>query len=56
MYTEGMDNEKPLNQFQEVHKKVQEARDRARLVREKDSELRKERAEDEAVREGFDRA
>jgi hypothetical protein len=51
-----MDNEKPINQFQEVHKKVKERLDRAREVREKDSEVRKEKAEEEAIREGFDRA
>jgi hypothetical protein len=51
-----MDNEKPLNQFQEVHKKVKERLDRARDAREKDSEVRKEKAEEEAIREGFDRA
>jgi hypothetical protein len=49
-----MDNAKPLNQFQEVHQKVKERLDRARDAREKDSEVRKERAEEEAVREGFD--
>jgi hypothetical protein len=38
-----MDNEKPINQFQEVHKKVKERLDRAREVREKDSEVRKEK-------------
>ena len=51
-----MDNEKPLNQFQEVHKRVQERLARDREVQVKDSELRKKRAEEEAVREGFDRA
>ena len=51
-----MDIEKPRNQFQEVHKKVQERLDRAREARERDSGIRKEKAEEEAVREGFDRA
>jgi hypothetical protein len=51
-----MDNEKPLNQFQEVHKKVKERLDRARDAREKDSEVRKEKADYEAICEGFDRA
>src|SRR5271165_506041 len=50
-----MENEKPLNQFEEVHKRVREARDHAREVQEKDAEARQERAEKEAVREGFDR-
>lgn len=50
-----MDNEKPLNPFQEVHKRAREAADRAREVREKDSTIRQKRAEEEAVREGFDR-
>src|SRR5271167_5217819 len=51
-----MENEKPLNQFEEVHKRVREARDRAREVQEKDAEARQERAEKEAVREGFDQS
>jgi hypothetical protein len=50
-----MESKKPVNQFQEVHKKVREVRDHARQVREKDAETRQERAEKEAVREGFDR-
>jgi hypothetical protein len=51
-----MENKKLLNQFEEVHKRVREARDHAREVQEKDAEARKERAKKEAVREGFDRA
>jgi len=51
-----MESEKPLSPFQEVHKKVQEAVDHAREVREKEAELRKKKAEEEAVREGFNRA
>ena len=50
-----MENKKPLNQFREVHKRVKEARDHAREVQEMDSLIRQERAEKEAVREGFDR-
>ncbi len=50
-----MENKKPLNQFEEVHKRVRGARDHAREVQEKDAEARQERAEKEAVREGFDR-
>src|SRR5271169_1098354 len=50
-----MEDKKPLNQFEEVHKRVREVRDHAREVQEKDAEARQERAEKEAVREGFDR-
>jgi hypothetical protein len=50
-----MKNKKPLNQFEEVHKRAREARDHAREVQEKDAEARQERAEQEAVRQGFDR-
>ena len=51
-----MEKTEPVNQFQEVHRLVKERLDRARDAREKDSEIRKEKAEKEAVREGFDRA
>jgi hypothetical protein len=51
-----MESKKPLSPFQEVHKKAQEALDHAREVRKKDAELRKKKAEEEAIREGFDRA
>jgi hypothetical protein len=51
-----MDNEKPLNAFQEVHKRAREAVNRVREIREKDSELRKKKVAEEAVREGFDRS
>src|SRR5271167_3532279 len=50
-----MESKKPVNQFQEVHKKVREVRDRTREIRERDSVIRQERAEKEAIREGFDR-
>jgi len=43
-----MANEQPLGPFQEVHKKIQEARDRARKEQEKDEALRAERLEKEA--------
>ena len=51
-----MESKKPLNQFQEVHKKVREALDRTREVQGKDAELRKKKAEEKAVREAFDHA
>jgi len=51
-----MESKKPLSPFQVVHKKVQEALDHAREIREKDADLRKKKAKEEAVREGFDRA
>jgi hypothetical protein len=50
-----MDKEKPSNQFQEVHQKVQERKDRIREAQQADSELRLARAKEEAKREGFDR-
>jgi len=51
-----MVTKKPLNQFQEVHEKVQERLDRAHEVKEKAAALHKKKADEEAVREGFDRA
>ena len=51
-----METEKPLSPFQEVHKRIQEALGHSREVREREAELRKKKAEEEAVREGFDRA
>jgi hypothetical protein len=50
-----MTNEQPLSPFQEVHKKIQEARDRVRKEQEKDEALRRERLEKEAESNGFDR-
>ena len=51
-----MENNKPLNQFQEVHKKVQERLNRVREVQERDTALRNKKATDEAVHEGSDRS
>jgi hypothetical protein len=42
-----MPNDKPLSPFQEVHKKIQEARDRIREEQERDELLRQERSETE---------
>jgi hypothetical protein len=50
-----MANEQPLSPFQEVHKKIQEARDRVRKEQEKDEALRAERLEKEDESHGFDR-
>jgi len=50
-----MANEQPLSPFQQVHKKIQEARDRVRKEQEKDEALRAERLEKEAESHGFDR-
>ena len=50
-----MANEESLSPFQEVHKKIQEARERAQKERERDDALRRERAETEAKEKGFDR-
>jgi hypothetical protein len=48
-----MENEKLLGRFQEVAKKIQEARDHAREEQEKYAEVRRKRAVDEAIREHF---
>lgn len=51
----GVPIDQPLSPFQEVHKKIQEARNRIREEQEKDEALRKERLEREDERKGFDR-
>ena len=51
-----MANQQSLSPFQEVHKRIQEARERGRKERERNEVLRKERSEKEAKKEGFDRA
>jgi len=51
-----MTNEQPLSPFQEVHKKIQQARERIRKQREKDEALREEMLEQEAKSKDFDRA
>jgi hypothetical protein len=51
-----MANQQSLSPFQEVHKRIQEARERGRKERETNEALRKERSEEEAKKEGFDRA
>ena len=51
-----MANQQSLSPFQEVHKRIQEDRERGRKERETDEALRKEKSEEEAKREGFDRA
>ena len=53
-----MANQQSLSPFQEVHKRIQEARERGRKERkerERNEALRKERSEKEAKKEGFDR-
>jgi len=50
-----MANEQPLSPFQEVHKKIQEARKRAREEQQRDDALRRERLEEEAKQVRFDR-
>ena len=45
----------PLSPFQEVHKKIQEARERISKERERYDALRRERSQEEAKRKGFDR-
>jgi hypothetical protein len=44
------------NVFKEVHQKAQDAKEKLRRAREKLTGIRHKDAEDEAVREGFDRA
>jgi len=51
-----MANQQSLSPFQEVHKKIQVARERARKEREGDDALGRERSENEAKRGGLDRA
>jgi hypothetical protein len=51
-----MANQQTLSPFQEVHKKIQEARERGRKERERNEALRNEISENEAKKEGFDRA
>lgn len=51
-----METKEPLNQFQKVHKRLQERVERAREVQEKDAAILKKKTEEEAVREGFARA
>jgi hypothetical protein len=51
-----MANLQSFSPFQEVHKKIQEARERGRKERERNEALRKEGSEKEAKKEGFDRA
>ena len=48
---EPMINEKTLSPFQQVHKKIQEVRDRARKERENDAALREERLREERLAE-----
>lgn len=55
-YTWNMANEEPLSPFQEVHRRIQEARERIRKERERDDALRSERSEEKAKSKGFDRA
>lgn len=50
-----MENKKSLNLFEEVHRQVRERLDLARVAREQGGEVRKKQAEEEAIREGFDR-
>jgi len=44
-----MTNEKTLGPFQEVHKKIQEVRDRVRKEQERDAVLREERLRKERL-------
>jgi hypothetical protein len=46
-----MTNENTLNPFQQVHKKIQEVRDRARKQQEKAAALREERLRKERLAE-----
>jgi len=50
-----MANEQPLGLFQQVHKKIQEARKHAREEQQRDEALRRKRLEEEAKQERFDR-
>jgi hypothetical protein len=50
-----MEKEKSENQFQRVHREVQERRDRMREEQEGDIQRREARIKEEARREGFER-
>ena len=50
-----MENEPDKNLFREVHRKVQDVRDKARKVREEAARRSQRIAEDEAKKESFDR-
>jgi hypothetical protein len=51
-----MENKPSTNVFQEVHQKIQAAKDKARKAKEAATDMHRENAKEEAVREGFDRA
>jgi hypothetical protein len=51
-----MEKKPPPNAFEEVHKKSQAFRDSIRKASEKASGTRDQHAQQEATREGFDRA
>ena len=51
-----MENERSENMFHKVHRMVQERRDQIREDQQADSERRAKKVEQEAKREGFDRA
>ena len=50
-----MENKPDQNLFREVHRKVQDLRDKARKNRDDAVERNQKAAEDEAKKEGFDR-
>ncbi len=50
-----MDNEPDQNVFREVHRKVQDLKDKARKNREDAVQRNQKVTEDEAKKEGFDR-
>jgi hypothetical protein len=51
-----MENKPSLNVFQDVHKKIQIAKENLRKANEARADTRNKDAEKEAVREGFDRS
>jgi hypothetical protein len=54
-YTCCMDKEPSPNLFREVHRQVQERRDRIREKQEADNQRREAKTKEEAQREGFKR-
>ena len=50
-----MENKSDQNLFREVHRKVQDAREKARKVRDEAAQRSQRIAEDEAKKESFDR-
>ena len=51
-----MSEEKPVSKFEEVHQQVQKRLEQLRQAQEKDADARRQRANEESIRKGFDSA